>query len=75
MNKENIEKLLSSVQPIITMVAESNIQVKTLTKHYIKTICELTNKTEKEVLKELTEIHNEIKKNELDKLEKNNGMD
>lgn len=72
MNKESIEKLMKSVGPIITMAAESNIQVKTLTKHYIKSISELMNKSEDDILAELNEIQLEVKQKEIDKMENGN---
>ena len=73
MNKENIEKIMKSVEPIMTMTAESNIQVKTLTKHYIKSMGELMNKSENEIKAELKEIHSEVKQKEIEKIEKNYG--
>ena len=73
MNKENIEKIMKSVEPIMAMTAESNIQVKTLTKHYIKSMSELMNKSEDEIKAELKEIHSEVKQKEIEKIEKNYG--
>lgn len=73
MNKEDIEKLMKSVEPILTMTAESNIQVKTLTKHYVRTISQLTNKSEDEIVVELNEIHSEIKEKEISKINEKYG--
>ena len=73
MNKEDIEKLMKSVEPILTMAAESNIQVKTLTKHYVQTISQLTNKSEDEIMVELNEIHSEIKEKEISKINEKYG--
>ena len=73
MNKEDIENLMKSVEPILIMTTESNIQVKTLTKHYVRTISQLTNKSEDEIMIELNEIHSEVKEKEINKINEKYG--
>lgn len=73
MNKEDIEELMKSVEPIITMAAESDMQTKALIKHYIQTVSELTGKSEKDITAELEEIHSKVKEQELKKIEDKYG--
>ncbi len=71
MNTEKLDKLMDTVEPVIKMVAQSDIQIKILTKHYVKTMSELTHKTENEILEELKEIQEDVKEKEIEKIEKN----
>lgn len=55
------EKFIEGLEPLFKMTVDSNLWVKTLSRHYIKTISELTGKTEEEISAEMTEIFTKVK--------------
>lgn len=72
MNKEDLDKILNSAGPVIQSAFEADMTAKTLLKHYVKTIAELTGKNKDEINSELDTIYQEVKKEKMKKIEKNN---
>jgi hypothetical protein len=55
------EKFIEGLQPLFKMTVDSNLWVKTLSRHYIKTISDLTGKSEEEIKNEMNDILSKIK--------------
>lgn len=55
------EKFIEGLEPLFKMTVDSNLWVKTLSRHYINTICQLTGKTEEEIRNEINEILTKVK--------------
>jgi len=55
------EKFIEGLEPLFRMTVDSNLWVKTISRHYIKTISELTGKTEEEIKSEMNDILIKVK--------------
>jgi len=55
------EKFVEGLEPLFRMTVDSNLWVKTISRHYIKTISELTGKTEGEIKSEMNDILIKVK--------------
>jgi hypothetical protein len=55
------EKFIEGLEPLFKMSVDSNLWVKTLARHYIKTISDLTGKSEEEIKSEMNDILAEVK--------------
>ena len=64
------DKFIKGLEPVMKMAAESHIWSKTLMRHYIKTISELTGKSEKKIKEEINEIFSEVKEESINKIKK-----
>jgi hypothetical protein len=64
MKIEDIEGL----KPLIDVAIEANLLSETLKRHYIKTISELTGKSEKVISKEINDIHSVVKEDTIKKI-------
>jgi RNase P subunit RPR2 len=57
----SLENLIEAFEPMAKISMESSLWVKTLRKHYIKTISEISGKTEVEIIDELNVIYEQVK--------------
>ena len=64
------EKFIEGLEPLFKMTVDSNLWVKTLSRHYIRTISGLTGKTEEEIKKEMDEILTKVKAETEDAIKK-----
>lgn len=55
------EKFIEGLEPIFKMTVDANLWVKTLSRHYIKTISGLTGKSEEEIKSEMNDILAKVK--------------
>jgi RNase P subunit RPR2 len=55
------QKFIEGFEPLFKMTVYSSLWVKTLSRHYIKTISELTGKTEEEIKNEMNDILTKVK--------------
>ena len=57
----SLENLIEAFEPMAKISMESSLWVKTLRKHYIKTISKISGKTEVEIIYELNVIYEQVK--------------
>ncbi len=66
----NAEDFIKGFEPVMKMAVESDIWVKTIARHYKKTISELTGKSEEAIKDELNVIFEEIKEEQIKNIQK-----
>lgn len=66
----NTEDFIKGFEPVMKMAVESEMWVKTLTRHYRKTISELTGKSEDTIKDELNVIFKEVKEENIKRIKK-----
>ncbi len=66
----NVEDIAKGFEPVMKMAAESNLWVKTLMRHYRKSMSELTGKSEDSIIGELNELFEEVKEEQVNKIKK-----